>query len=198
MGKGSHWPDSSKFAKVVIVKEVWLPVVGYEGLYEVSNLGNVMVSSSNPSKVTHFKGRNLRSTVTVYGYVQACLTKYGVEKSKRVHRLVAEAFLPNLDNKPYVNHIDANRLNNYVDNLEWCTNLENVRHSVKLNRHGRSHSGMDARKALQVREFYQQGTNTKQLADIFKCSRKIILSIIYNQTWKDNGNIVANAQRTLL
>ena len=105
----------------------WKPVVGYEGLYEVSNRGNV---KSLPRKVAIFikgthsetfrPGASLKSYVTSNGREQVTLYKNGREKHWNVHRLVALAFIPNPRNLPQINHKDENPLNNRVDNLEWC------------------------------------------------------------------------------
>lgn len=107
--------------------EIWKPIAGYEGLYEVSNLGRV---KSLPRKTS--TGGIMKPSTTVWGYLMCALWKDGKGKSFSVHRLVAEAFIPNPGNKPTVNHIDCNKKNNHVDNLEWCTQTENVRHSVRL------------------------------------------------------------------
>ena len=110
-------------------EEIWKDVVGYEGLYQVSNLGRVR---SLPREVSRFeKGRKyiLDGRVLKYGhghgrcykYLLVCLCKDQQRSMKRVNRLVAEAFIPNPDNLPMVNHKDENPSNNRVDNLEWCT-----------------------------------------------------------------------------
>ena len=69
----------------------------------------------------------------VCGYLQVALQKHKKRKDEKIHRLVAEAFIPNPENKPQVNHLDGNKLNNYYKNLEWCTNGENQIHSYVLN-----------------------------------------------------------------
>lgn len=104
--------------------EVWKPVVGYEGRYEVSNFGKVrsldtfVVYSNGRSRV--HKGRVLKQE-TNHGYKRVVLVDVDKEKShKRVHRLVAEAFIPNTNSKPYINHIDHNKQNNCIENLEWA------------------------------------------------------------------------------
>ena len=103
--------------------EEWRPVVGYEGLYEVSNYGRVK---------TLFKGVNkIRKPVFTNNprYFGVNLYKENVSRLIRIHVLVARAFIPNPANKPVVNHKDANRRNNQVSNLEWVTQLENKKHA---------------------------------------------------------------------
>ena len=102
-------------------KEIWKDVVGYENLYQVSNLGNV--------KRTHL----LKPNIDRKGYYFVNLSKNGIVKCCRVHQLVARAFISNTTNKLEVNHKDGNKLNNSVDNLEWSTHLENMRHALKNN-----------------------------------------------------------------
>lgn len=117
------------------MKEIWKPIKGYEGLYEVSNFGNVRsldryVYCSNQfgSKGTRKnKGVIIKSFVQNNGYVFVHLKN----KNFKIHRLVAQTFIPNNDNKPQVNHKDGNKTNNKVDNLEWCTVAENIQHAIK-------------------------------------------------------------------
>ena len=99
--------------------EKWLPVVGYEGLYEVSNFG----------RVKNKRGRFVSQSVQVSGYKRVTLSKNNKYSMKLVHRLVAEAFIPNPNNYAIVNHKDENKLNNIVTNLEWCTQSYNTTYS---------------------------------------------------------------------
>lgn len=92
--------------------EEWKAIPGYEGLYEVSNKGNVRNVRRNTL---------LRLSKNNDGYIQVHLYKNGIRNKFQVHRLVAQAFLPNIDNLPQVNHKDENKTNNNVTNLEWCT-----------------------------------------------------------------------------
>lgn len=98
----------------------WRDVVGYEGLYRVSSDG----------EIEHLKRNILLSqSTTALGYSVVTLFKNGSKLMVRVHRLVAQAFIPNPDDKPQVNHKDGKKQNNRVDNLEWNTQLENNRHA---------------------------------------------------------------------
>ena len=105
-------------------KEIWLPVVGYEGLYEVSNLGNV-------KSLKFGKTRVLKPVFTSVGYLQVGLWKNRKRQMKQVHRLVAEAFIPNQKALPQVNHKDECKTNNAVSNLEWCTCKYNINHGTR-------------------------------------------------------------------
>ncbi len=105
--------------------EIWKPILGYEGLYEVSNLGKVRsLNWKNKKGVVHELTYKLTRN-----YFSVGLTKQGKQKWHKVHRLVATAFIDNPENKPQVNHKDCNKLNNCVSNLEWCTASENMRHA---------------------------------------------------------------------
>lgn len=106
------------------MEEVWKPIVGYEGYYEVSNLGRVRsiaiyVNSKNNSK--RYRSERVLKGILHNGYVWVTLSKNNVKTKKRVHRLVAEAFIPNPENLPYINHMDEVKTNNVFTNLEWCT-----------------------------------------------------------------------------
>ena len=101
------------------------PIKGYEGLYEVSNTGKI-------KSFQRGKTRLLYPRKTPRGYLHVILSKDKAKKDLRVHRLVASAFIPNPLNKPEVNHIDGNKDNNNVDNLEWATCKENIDHAIKM------------------------------------------------------------------
>ena len=108
--------------------ETWKSVKGYEGLYEVSNLGNVRsLRYNNTNKISP-----LKVYIEKAGYARVSLSKNGKSKNKRIHRLVAEAFIPNMNSLPQVNHIDGNKLNNNVKNLEWCSASRNQKHKYEM------------------------------------------------------------------
>lgn len=106
------------------MEEVWKDVVGYENYYEVSNTG--YIRNKNTQRI-------LKGNVNKDGYRKVKLG-YGTSKEYCYHRVVAQAFIPNPDNKPEINHIDNDRLNNSADNLEWVTHTENVHWANKQGR----------------------------------------------------------------
>ena len=122
-----------------MMEEIWKAVEGYEGIYEVSNLGQVR-SLDKEQPVFGDKGVKIRQGIikrhnigrTGYHYVM--LVKDGIAKNHRVHRLVANAFVPNPDNLPEVNHKDENKANNRADNLEWCTSKYNANYGTRNER----------------------------------------------------------------
>lgn len=101
--------------------EEWKDVIDYLDLYQVSNLGRIKSMKT---------GRILKNIRNIEGYLTINLFKDGEGTNLRVHRLVAQAFIPNPENKPEVNHIDENKTNNRVDNLEWVTRGENNTHGT--------------------------------------------------------------------
>lgn len=111
--------------------ELWKDIEGFEGYYQISNKGNVR-SVNRFDGVHDRQGSQIRQNLKHNGYLQVGLRKHGKRKWFGVHRLVAIHFIENPDNKPQVNHIDGNKLNNTVENLEWVTGRENQRHAIKM------------------------------------------------------------------
>lgn len=116
-------------------EEIWKDVVGYEGLYEVSSHGQVRTHkekktwSSVHNTWRHWKQRILKEKNKAGRDVRVSLWKNGKDKSFLVHRLVAFAFIPAIEGKDSINHIDGNPRNNLVENLEWCDHTENNNHA---------------------------------------------------------------------
>lgn len=141
------------------MKEEWKDIKGYEGLYQVSNLGRVKSLERETiigkNRIVHQKEKIMKYT-TRSGYYNLVLRKNGKRTSKQVHRLVAEAFIPNPTNLSIVNHIDYNRKNNVVSNLEWCTQKENVEWS-KCHMHGRRNVNYSNTKERYIS--YRKSTN---------------------------------------
>jgi len=108
-----------------INNEIWIEIEGYEKNYEVSNLGNIRRKYSKKTKSLQKKNRDKKDY-----YTGVCLYQNEKIENKLVHRLVAQAFIPNPENKPCVNHINSIKHDNRVENLEWCTSRENKIHSI--------------------------------------------------------------------
>lgn len=121
------------------MKEIWKDIEGYEGLYQISNLGRVksLEKYVNTAIKNNTKVKRKEQILKQYnknGYLQVTLTHNNKRKYFGVHRLVANAFIPNLNNYPQVNHKDENTLNNCVDNLEWCTAKYNCNYGTRNSR----------------------------------------------------------------
>lgn len=118
--------------------EVWKDIKGYEGLYVVSNKGNV---KSLGNGQTHRTEKLLRFSTSHKRYYIVTLTKNGICKSYTVHRLVALAFIPNQEGKEHIDHIDGNSFNNHSENLRWCTAKENNLNPITRTRKSISKTG---------------------------------------------------------
>ena len=114
------------------MEEIWKDIEGYENLYQVSNMGRVKSMGNGNSNKS--KEMIMKQTKNRKGYHMIRLCKEGVGKGFSVHRLVAQAFIPNPNNLPQVNHIDEEKTNNIVDNLEWCTAEYNVKYGTRTDK----------------------------------------------------------------
>lgn len=114
--------------EIKIDVEIWVDIEGYEGLYQVSNFGRVRSLDRIGDNGRIYKGVTKALSDNGRGYLQVNLKIKGKQRNLYIHRLVAQAFIPNPENKPEVNHIDGDKSNNFVSNLEWVTHVENVKH----------------------------------------------------------------------
>jgi hypothetical protein len=163
--------------------ELWKDITSYEGSYWVSNFGRV---------------KSCRKVLKCYcngKYVQVMLGRKG--KQPLIHRLVAEAFIPNPENKPQVNHIDGNKLNNNVDNLEWCTCAENMIHCVNLlGKKGNPphYSGeknpaakLSNEDVIDIRNKLSSRITNKQISNEYNISNTTVWKIKTYQTYKSSA-----------
>lgn len=120
------------------MNEIWKDITGYEGKYQVSNLGNVKsLNYRGNGKERILKPRPVSST----GYLAVTLSNSDTQKTLKVHRLVAQAFIENPNNKPCVDHINTNKTDNRADNLRWVTRKENNNNPITRERHSGEHRG---------------------------------------------------------
>ena len=165
--------------------EEWRDIIGYEGLYQVSNFGRI--KSFHKNKVI------IRNLVTLTeGYKQVSLDKDGKRKCKNVHELVAKAFLTNPENKPIIDHYDRNTTNNCVWNLSWVTNSENQRRAVEL---GSKKCGCDnprsnftPEQVREIRRLYVRGSHefsSVALAKKFGVAISTIKRIVNGKSYKN-------------
>lgn len=142
-------------------EEIWRPVKGYEGLYEVSNRGRVRSVdrwvTGKDGKKYFYKGQTLKPRVDEDGYLLVTLSRNGKKRTFQVHRLVAETWIGNPDGKPEVNHLDEDKTNNDVLNLEWTTRKENANWGTGIKRSAASKSkpvqAVDQNTGVVVMEF---------------------------------------------
>ncbi len=164
--------------------EIWKEIIGYEGRYKISNLGNVHSMKTED---------NLKLKTDIHGYCYVNLFDGLKHKSYKIHRLVATHFLDNPENKPQVNHLDFDRQNNKINNLEWCTVSENHKHTWKngrgfnplhikgLNNPNTKYSLDDINEMINLRN---NGESYQGIASHFGCSHSTVqrLTKQYRQT----------------
>lgn len=174
--------------------EEWRPVIGYEGLYEVSSLGRVrsldQVVKYKDGRTRLSLGRVRRLSVSSNGYLTVGLCDNKLQRTKTVHRLVARAFIPNLKGKPEVNHKDGDKTNNHASNLEWVTRQENIRHAIDtgLNRHqGTSHTQakLSEEEVKEIKLLLTENSlSQRAIAARFNVSQSAIFLIGQGKRWK--------------
>lgn len=149
------------------MEEIWKDVIGYEGYYKASNMGNIksvdrLIYCNRNKSNSLFKGKLKTGSEDKDGYLSYGLSKNGLTKRFRGSRLVAQAFIPNPENKPYVNHINGIKTDNSVNNLEWVTQSENELHAHKLglkktNKKWLEFYGIECLRSKSVKQFSADG-----------------------------------------
>jgi hypothetical protein len=171
-------------------KEIWKPVSGYDGLYEVSNLGRVR-SYHNYGWGRKEKPQLISLYTSKRGYVQACLCRNNKSIQKDVHRLVAEAFLPEPAPGLQIDHINGIKSDNRVSNLEWVTPQENTLRAlaIGLKPSGEKHrsSKLTQSDVNEIRKLYATGKYShRKLGEMFEVSHGNVGKIVRNQLWKSS------------
>lgn len=175
------------------IQEIWKHIKGYEGLYLISNLGRV---KSLPREKLTPKGTQcmskekfLKTNPSKMGYPVVMLSLNCDIKLHKLHRLIAIAFIPNIENKPFINHKDGNKLNNSLDNLEWCTAKENIQHAfdtglrVSSKGENQGSSKLTAKNILEIRERLKNGEKQSAIARAYNVHKATIWGIKNNITW---------------
>jgi hypothetical protein len=175
--------------------EIWKDIINFEGLYQVSNLGNI----KSLERVTYFglnsqrieEEKLLSPKDNTYGYLTVNLSNKQIRKTSYIHILVATAFVEKSDiNLIEVNHKDCNKTNNKSSNLEWCTRKFNIEHSIlnKLtenNRGEKSHfSKLKKEQVLEIRNLFESNPSLLYFSDKYNVSKATISRIINNKIWK--------------
>ena len=167
------------------MSEVWKPIKGYECIYEVSSLGRLRSVDRTYEQVNRFgtmsvhslKGKILSPKPTKAGYLRIGLRPQpDIRNWHSVHRLVAEAFIPNPDNLPQVNHKDENKQNNNVSNLEWCTASYNSSHGTVQSRRYQNGGGKRKKK---VGRYNEDGKLLSQYESIAEASSEFGINYMY-------------------
>ncbi|MEK5104348.1 NUMOD4 domain-containing protein [Cytobacillus sp. FSL M8-0252] len=179
--------------------EIWKNVTGFEGLYQVSNIGRVKslgrYRERKDGLLIKVKEKVLMVRTDSKGYEKVDLTKGGKRKTVLVHRVVAQAFIPNSNNKPQVNHKDGNKKNNKVSNLEWNTISENIKHahetglinSSLLKGEENINAKLSEMQIRYIRENYipkDREFGTRALSKQYGVSQNAISKIVNYKTWR--------------
>jgi len=174
-------------------QEIFKDIQEYVGIYQVSNYGRIK-SLSRLQKIHHgnyitLKERFLKPGIHRQGYLLIVLCKNGICKTYQVHRLVAKYFIPNLQNKPEVNHKNGKKEENHIWNLEWCTPSENQKHAIKngfkipLKGEKVGTSKLTEKQILEIRNLFPK-INQLELSYKYNVSRRLINYIINKKFWQ--------------
>jgi len=164
------------------MREIYKDIDGYEGLYKVSNIGNVKSLKFGKEKI-------LKNHLGVLGYYKVSLCNDSKSKSFYIHSLVAKSFILNLNNKPQVNHINGIKTDNIINNLEWCTAKENIQHAhdkglIKTSKgESRDFSKLKESDVLEIRRIGRRNTQL-EMAIKYNVNQSLISLVLNNKIWK--------------
>lgn len=175
--------------------EKWRPVPTLESFYEISNLGRIKSLERSivrkDGKPMTYPSRIKKQHFDKDGYKMTSLTAEGIKTKVAVHRLVAIAFIPNPDNYPQVNHKDGNKVNNCVDNLEWCNASQNNYHAYRLglaSNKGEKNgaSKLTHKKVEEIRTLYKTGRyQYKEIGELYGVTGGTVSAIVKRRLWKE-------------
>ena len=193
-----------------VVEVVRKPVVGYEGYYEVDQFGRVFsvdrvisVDDNGRKYDKPLNGKQMKQGMHDKGYKIVSLTKDGKTKMRFVHRLVAEAFIPNPDNLPMVNHKDEDKTNNFLENLEWCTNEYNLSYGTAKERRAKKLRGVphtenhNQKISSSMKRYYEEHKSTakgrreengKKVVRVDDCGNEMVFETIRDAALYVNGH----------
>lgn len=174
--------------------ETWKPIKGYEGLYEVSDLANIKSinkTKKNPltNGISKYKDRIIKPFLANNGYLRVAMHKDGIQRKHTLSVVVATAYCPNPLNKPKVNHLDGNKLNNRPPNLEWCTVLENNNHSrLVLGNDFKGErvrtSKLKTHQVIEIRKLYfNEKISVAKIAPLYNITPSGIYGVICGTNW---------------
>ena len=168
---------------------MWKPVKGYEGFYCVSDDGEIKALERTMHKGKCHRTWHehiLKTAIDAKGYLRTSLSKNGKTSTVKIHRVVAEAFLENPFDLPQVNHIDGNKQNNSVSNLEWISQSDNMKHACKTglklcSGENNSCSKLTVHDVVEIRN---SDLTQKELANLYGVSKTTIARVIHHKSWK--------------
>lgn len=160
------------------MEEIWKPIKGYEGKYYISNKGNVLAENYERSG----KSKLLKPTLTTTGYLKVELWVGSKRKTYRLHRLIAEAFIPNPQNKQFIDHINTIKTDNRIENLRWVTRSENMNNPLTKKKISESSKGrkvsIETRQKLSYATKHRKNAEAifikMQKASVEACKKKVI------------------------